>query len=235
MKAILFDLDGTLLPMDSKIFEKLYFKSLTDYFQDLMPREKLFECVWASTKKMLLNDGKMNNKSVFEEDFINFVEDIELYMNRFMKYYETDFESVKASTKEEPLVSDVVRILKKKGYRLILATNPLFPLKAVEKRIEWAGLDKEDFDHVTHYDISTSCKPNLSYYEEILDKMNIKADECYMIGNDVEEDMIASELGMKTFLVTPNMIKRSDQNKNWNYEGNYLDLYNWASQLSEAD
>lgn len=234
MEAILFDLDGTLLPMDTKVFEKLYFSSLGDYFMDLIEKEKLIEYVWISTKKMLTNDGNKINRVAFEDEFRKYVNNLDEYMVRFNNYYETSFEVVKSSTRSEPLVKDIVNILKLKGYKLVLATNPLFPLNAVEKRIKWAGLSIDDFIHITHFDVSTSCKPRLSYYMEILKEINIPANNCYMIGNDTKEDMVASELGMKTFLVTPNLIQTSEQEKCWNHEGDYVDLYKWANNLPDA-
>ena len=89
-----------------------------------------------------------------------------------------------------------------KGYGVVLATNPLFPLCAIETRLEWAGLGADDFRLVTHYYNSTFCKPNPGYYSEILTKINKSPGQCLMAGNSPSEDMISGTLGMETFLVT---------------------------------
>lgn len=231
MKAILFDLDGTLLPMNTKKFHDLYFSSLGNYFDDLMNKEEFVESVWIATLKMLNDETEKQNKVIFENEFKKHVSDLELYMERFNNYYETEFEVVKGSTSEEPIVKKIIKMLKDKGYLLILATNPLFPLNAVEKRIEWAGLDHEDFVHITHFENSNSCKPNKLYYENILRKFNLESSDCYMVGNDVSDDMVAKNIGLKTFLLTPHILNMTNDEPTWDHEGDYGDLFNWADEL----
>ena len=82
-------------------------------------------------------------------------------------------------------------------------------MTATESRMKWAGLDSGDFEYVSSYENSHFCKPSLGYYREILDKLSIRADECLMVGNDADEDMIAKELGMQVFLLTDCLINKS--------------------------
>ena len=91
---------------------------------------------------------------------------------------------------------------------MVLATNPLFPAIATHSRIRWAGLNPDDFEHITTYENSSYCKPNPDYYREILSKLNLKPEECVMVGNDTVEDMIAETLGMKVFLLTDCLINK---------------------------
>ena len=93
-------------------------------------------------------------------------------------------------------------MLKAEGIRVALATNPIFPAVATESRIRWAGLSPEDFELYTTYENIGYCKPNLDYYREILRRLNLTAEDCMMVGNDVREDMVAAQLGMETFLLT---------------------------------
>ena len=97
------------------------------------------------------------------------------------------------------------------GLRVALATNPLFPRVATHSRIRWAGLEPEDFELVTTYESSRFCKPNLRYYEEILDQLQVQPGECLMVGNDADEDMVAERLGMRVFLLTDCLINRHEQ------------------------
>ena len=66
MKAVLFDLDGTLLPMDQDVFNKAYFGALS---KKLAPRgyepKSFIDSVWAGVIAMLRNDGKNTNEQVF--------------------------------------------------------------------------------------------------------------------------------------------------------------------------
>ncbi|MCD8004324.1 MAG: HAD hydrolase-like protein, partial [Oscillospiraceae bacterium] len=93
-------------------------------------------------------------------------------------------------------------------YGLILATNPIFPAPAVEHRIHWAGLEPGDFQMYTSYESSRHCKPNPAYYQDILEQQGLKPEQCLMVGNDVEEDMVAASLGLEVFLLTPCLICR---------------------------
>ena len=92
-----------------------------------------------------------------------------------------------------------------------MATNPIFPAIATESRIRWAGLEPEEFELYTTYENTCYCKPNPDYYRDLLQRLDCQAEECLMIGNDVEEDMIAESIGMKVFLLTDCMIKKKER------------------------
>ena len=114
--------------------------------------------------------------------------------------------------------------LARKGRRVVLATNPIFPTAATESRIRWAGLRPEDFELYTTYESIGFCKPNLDYYRELLRRLDLQAGDCLMVGNDVEEDMVASQLGMSVFLLTDCMINRRAQDISAFPHGNFDDL-----------
>ena len=174
LKVILFDLDGTLLPMDQDEFIKSYFgllaKRLSNYGYD---PKKLIESVWGGTMAMVQNDGKNTNEYIFWDFFKkiygdNVIDDI----TKFEEFYKTDFQLVQNVCGYLEDANKTIKDLKQQGYRLVLATNPIFPSIATESRIKWAGLDINDFEYVTTYENSSYCKPNLKYYQEILDKIN---------------------------------------------------------------
>ena len=94
----------------------------------------------------------------------------------------------------------------------MLATNPLFPKVGIEARLGWIGLTCDDFSLVTTYENMHYCKPNPKYYETILNKFNLNAERCIMIGNNVEEDIIsAKSIGLDTYLVTDCLICKGDK------------------------
>ena len=109
--------------------------------------------------------------------------------------------------------------LKSKGYRLIVATNPLFPEIATMSRIQWSGLDSHLFDEITTYEDYHYAKPNIKYYQEILEKFNIDPKDCLMVGNDAQEDLVVRELGIPTYLITDHLIDRSNGNYQSDYQG----------------
>lgn len=68
--TILFDLDGTLLPMDQELFIKTYFKALAARFAPLgYDPQKLINGVWKGTQAMVKNTGEQirDNIPVFED------------------------------------------------------------------------------------------------------------------------------------------------------------------------
>jgi FMN phosphatase YigB (HAD superfamily) len=128
-------------------------------------------------------------------------------------------------------IKESVSILKLKGYTVVLATNPLFPEKAIHHRIRWAGFEPEDFSYISTFEKNHYCKPELKYYEEILKDIDKKPYDCLMVGNDVEEDIIAKKLGLTTYLITNNILHRTDEEIITDYSGEYEDFYKFASEL----
>ena len=184
--TVLFDLDGTLLPMDQDEFVNTYMGLLA---RKMAPHgydaNHLIAAVWAGTSAMVENDGAKTNEEAFWDDFCTI----------FGQTARNDL----------PLFEEFYA----KGVTAALATNPLFPAIATRQRIRWAGLDPEDFALVTTYENSRHCKPNPAYYRDILAALGRDPGQCLMVGNDVGEDMVpAREVGMQVFLLTDCIINK---------------------------
>ena len=213
-KVILFDLDGTLLPMNQDEFTKAYFYALIKKLVELglpakTPEEQkaLAGAVWSGTRAMMNNDGTCTNEERFFLDFSTITGiDISYLRPTFDGFYQNEFNEISAVCGKNPLIPSIISELKGREYRVAVATNPLFPLRANEMRLKWAGLSLSDFEYCTCYENSCYCKPKLEYYRGILDVLDVYADECIMVGNDVREDMVARELGMGVFLITDYII-----------------------------
>lgn len=207
-KAILFDLDATLLPMDQDFFIKAYFKSLAEKLARYGYEPKqLMNALFLGIDAMINNDGSQTNENAFWGKFKTVfgdkaTNDITLHE----EYYKNDFDALKCVCGYNTKANEVVKYLKSKGVRVILATNPVFPTVATYKRIAWAGLNKDDFELITTYENSSYCKPNPKYYTEILDKVGLSPRDCIMVGNDTRDDMSAKETGMDVFLLTDCLI-----------------------------
>jgi FMN phosphatase YigB (HAD superfamily) len=124
-----------------------------------------------------------------------------------------------------------IKMLKEKGYKLVIATNPLLPLQANLKRISWAGLNYKDFSHITCFEKSTFCKPRIEFYQEVLKTINKKPSECLMVGNDVLEDLVIQKLGVETYLITDCIINKHNQPFESNYTGNYNEFFSFVQTL----
>ncbi len=230
-KAVLFDLDGTLLPLDQVIFVKTYFGLLAKRLSAIgYEPSALINSIWAGTEAMVKNDGSKTNEAVFWDKFASiFGEKSRDDIVYFSEFYEKDFDLVSSSTGFSPLAKTVVSMVKSNGVRTILATNPIFPSVATKKRVVWAGLLPSDFELITTYENSRHSKPNLQYYKDILEQISLKPEECIMVGNDVGEDMVASKLGMKVFLLTDHLINKDGDDITKFPHGGFSELIDFLS------
>ena len=232
MKTVLFDLDGTLLPLDQDVFVKVYFGGLAKKLAPLGYDPKaLVDGVWAGTVAMAKNDGSKTNEEAFWECFCGLVRaDARKDEPVFEDYYRVEFQAVKEVCGFDYRAAEIVRYLKDRGCRLALATNPLFPAVATESRIRWAGLDLADFDLVTTYENSCHCKPNPDYYRDILEALGEVPENCIMVGNDAEEDMAAEKLGMEVFLLTDCLLNRKNADISAYPQGSFPELLDFLKE-----
>lgn len=208
INTILFDLDGTLLPMDQEKFVNGYFKMLA---AKLAPYgyepQQLINAILAGIEAMIKNDGSQLNEDAFWKRFVEIYGDKVLTDKPvFEDFYKNEFQDARSFCGFNPKAAETVRSLKDKGYRVVLATNPLFPSIATESRIRWAGLEPSEFDLYTTYENTSYCKPNLDYYRDILKRIDCRPEECLVVGNDVGEDMVVEALGLQVFLLTDCLI-----------------------------
>ncbi|NLZ76567.1 MAG: HAD family hydrolase [Spirochaetales bacterium] len=206
--TVLFDLDGTLLPLNQDRFALGYFElfsrqsALLGYDAQVMGRG-----LQAGLRAMMANDGAMTNKERFDSVFASVTGyDAQEMNERFLPFYEGMFETLVEHAAPTPLARTIVDGLASGGYRLVLATNPVFPKVGTLTRMRWAGLFEEDFVCVTTYEEFSYTKPHPGYYRQVVDRLGLDPARCLMVGNDVVEDMVALELGMKTYLVTDCLI-----------------------------
>lgn len=204
IKAVLFDLDGTLLPMKQENFIKCYFKLLATKLASLgYDPETVVDSVWKGVGSMIKNDGSCINEDAFWNTLSEiYGKDCAKDKDELHLFYQNEFNQVKEVCGTQPASREVVELAKQKGLKVILATNPLFPAVVTRSRMSWVNLYPEDFAYYTTYENAHYCKPNPRYYQELLEQTGLQAKECLMVGNDAHEDMIASTLGMKVFLLT---------------------------------
>ena len=130
-KNYLFDLDGTLLPMDMEKFVKLYFSSLCKRCTPVIKIEPdaLIKAMWAGTDAMTKNDNSRTNREAFWETAGKVSgADLEKFDDLFTDYYENEFIVPKDATSFTPYAKKSIDFIKKNGGRLIAATNPIFRL-----------------------------------------------------------------------------------------------------------
>ncbi len=233
IKAVFFDLDGTLLPMEQEVFISAYLGGLV---KTLAPKgynpDAIGQALWSSTRQMMKNDGKTSNEEVFWNSFSAILgDDVREEEALLRRFYENDFQSIKSLMGYTPRAKEIVEKLKSAGMTVVLATSPLFPKIATDSRIRWAGLEPSDFAYVTTYENSNFCKPNPEYYTELLRKMGLTAEECLMVGNDVGDDMVAETVGMTVFLLTDCLINKQGRDINDFKHGDFNAMCEYLENL----
>lgn len=227
--TVLFDLDGTLLPMKQQEFMQVYFSLLGKKCAAFgYAPEEIQAAVWNGTKAMVQNDGTQSNEQRFWQSFAQQMgEEVLKLKPELEQFYSREFHGAKVATRENPVAVKLLRELKAKGFTLVLATNPLFPLRAIHARLSWIGVPLEVFDLVTTYEDSHFCKPNTEYYTEILQKIHKYPDKCLMVGNDVKEDGCVRKLGMEFYLVNDEVLNADGEDMAGMQSGSFDDMCYW--------
>jgi FMN phosphatase YigB (HAD superfamily) len=238
IRHLLFDLDGTLLPVEADFFFYHYMSALRPNFSRLLPPEEFDRNLLGSTKRMMSDaDPSLTNEEVFWRDFSARTGYPRAKLEPvFQQFYEGQFSAIKKHIKAE-LPGPARGILENAlaaGFSLIIATNAIFPETAIRERLAWINCQDLPFAFITTFEKMHFCKPNPYYYQEILDILQISPRNCLMIGNDPEEDLTAAILGMKTCLVTDYLVPREKPAHPPNYSCRLTELPGLLADLAPA-
>lgn len=206
IKAILFDLDDTLLGNEVNRFMDGYFGLLSDYARPIMDAGPFVEKLVSATQSTIHNtDPRLTNADVFWSNFLDATDldraELEPF---FVRFYETEFPRLQAATQPVPAAVDVVHRSFDLGLKVVIATNPLFPRTAIEQRLAWAGVPATTYDYalITTYENMHATKPQPAYYEEIVARIDVRPQEALMVGDDWKNDIVpAAAVGLHTYWV----------------------------------
>jgi len=204
IRAILFDLDDTLLENNMERFLRAYFGLLAPHVAAYVPPEIFMPALLAATRAMVENtDSTVTNRQAFITDFFPRVSrTADEMMPLFDDFYATQFGKLRSQARRLPEARATVQAAFEAGYDVVIATNPLFPETAIRQRMEWADVADFPFRLVTSYEIMHSCKPHPRYYTEIAERIGRQPGECVMIGDDWGNDIApAMRAGMRVYWV----------------------------------
>ena len=232
-KAVLFDLDGTLLPMDNDLFIKVYFGKLGATMAEYGILPEVFKkALWGGIAAMQENDGRATNEVLFWETFEAICGNLtEHQRSAFDYFYENIFKTVEEITEKNPCSREALDYLHEKNIPCVLATAPVFPETATRQRAGWNNISLSDFSLVTTYENSRHTKPSLDYYRDILDELGVSGEECLLIGNDAHDDLVASELGITVFLITDYLINRQNKDISSVNKGSYPEMVAYLKSI----
>ena len=206
MRAILFDLDGTLLDLDLSSFLERYFRALDDAARPLFPdgtgHSRFMAALHAAVGRMMEQHPGVTNQRVFFNDLRDATGfDLEAHWHVFEGFYRDVFPSLAGDARPAKGARRVLELAHGLGLKTAIATNPIFPRIAVDHRIAWAGLADMPIDAVTTYETMEACKPHPGYFRQTAHLLRVDTTECMMVGDDRMLDIPASDVGMTTFYV----------------------------------
>ncbi len=211
MRAILFDLDGTLLDIDLGAFLRRYFAALGSVAERHFPGAGVMPAVIASTEAMQLPHPGRTNRQVFNQDFVARTGvDMDEHWDVFERFYVEDFPALGDGGRPAKGALRAVDTARAVGVEVVVATQPIFPRRAIEARLAWAGLENEGLEILTTYENMHACKPQPEYFREAAAMVGCSPSECLMVGDDRFLDMPAADTGMRTFYVGPDTAVHAD-------------------------
>jgi FMN phosphatase YigB (HAD superfamily) len=237
---LLLDLDDTLLSNRMQSFQPAYLKAIGKHLARHFPPDKMIRELLASTQKMLSNNRPDQTlEEVFDSSFYPALgvtkQDLKYDIDCF---YSEVFPSLKSLTAPRPEAKKLIEMALRKGWRLVVATNPLFPKTAILQRLGWAGFSTNEvpFDLIPSYETFHFAKPNPAYFTEILAQLGAPSDPVLMIGNDFEMDILpAIQSGLPAFWLTFHNESGTPPSIQPTGIGDLPDLIDWLEGIDPAD
>jgi FMN phosphatase YigB (HAD superfamily) len=207
--TLLIDLDETLLVNSPETFVPAYFQKLAAHLEAYAQPTAMIQALKAGTHQMVQNlQPDCSLKEVFESVFYPSLHlqprEVEAVIGQF---YKEVFPSLKKLTKPMPGAVELMESAFQRGYRVAIATTPLFPLTAGLQRLDWAGLSPERFPFalVASFESFHFTKPHPAFFAEVLAQMGWPENPVLVVGDDLINDIQpAQAIGLPTYWVDSN-------------------------------
>jgi FMN phosphatase YigB (HAD superfamily) len=204
--TLLLDLDDTLLSNNIDTFVPAYLKALGKHLNTFVAPDKMVHDLLAATQVMLANNtAELNLERSFDQVFYPAIGQSKTELRPMLEqFYDEVFPTLASLTAQRPEAIQLVNYAIRHGHTLVVATNPIFPRKAILHRITWAGLSLEHtpFSLVTDYEGFHFAKPNPAFFTEILAQLGWPNQPAVVIGNSLEDDLLpAAQVGLPAYWV----------------------------------
>ena len=203
--TLLFDLDDTLLDTNLDAFMPAYFQALSQHMANHITPNVMLRALIAGVNLMYESEDPTRTlEEIFNADFyarLGFTRHDLIHV--IEEFYDQVFPSLSQHTRQRPEAVSLIEWARSRGYRIAIATDPLFPRQATYHRLRWAGFDPERFELVSSFEHFHFTKAHPAYYAEVLGRLGWPEGSILMVGNDITRDLIpAHRLGLKTFFVS---------------------------------
>ncbi len=208
IKVVLLDLDDTLLDNPTEPFARHMIAALDAFLTEQAGWRDSRNSITAALRAVMENgDPLLSNLDVFLAGLEkSWSLPTAKKLACFAAFYQEVFPRLRKIVQPRAAAPGLVHWLTEAGYRVVIATNPIFTAEAVTQRLAWAGLPDEPaaYAFVTHMANMHFTKPHPHYYEEILARVGANAEEALMVGDDWQNDIVpAEQAGLNTFWIRP--------------------------------
>ncbi|MCC6957924.1 MAG: DinB family protein [Anaerolineales bacterium] len=198
---LLLDLDDTLLKNNIDEFLPKYLDAFSSYLGGAIDPQRFVKSLMAGSQAMVQNRlPDCTLKEVFDAVFFPLAG---LTPGEFQpvadRFYQEKFPDLHNLTEPVPQAQEMVKEALRRGYRLAVTTNPLFPLAAILQRLKWANLpaDQYPFELISSYETFHFTKPDPAYFAEVLGRLGWPEGPVVVVGDDLTRDIIpAQSLGL---------------------------------------
>ncbi len=234
-KALLLDLDNTLLRNDMETFVPAYLSALAEFMADHFSPDFLIAHLMRATRAMMSDtDPSRTNREAFDAVFFPAIGRTRRELEPiFEAFYATRFPQLRSLTRPDPAARPLVEWAFEQGFQVAIATNPLFPRTAIEQRLEWAGVPPSEFPYalITSYEHMHATKPHPAYYLEIAQRLGRVPGECLMVGDEWELDVEpALQIGMGAFWISGSGEGPPDGGEHLLGMGSLAEFYRWVKE-----
>jgi len=199
IRAILLDMDDTLLhyPQGTDAFVRRYLELAEAFFAQEVGEPNIGAVLRRAVRQTIASqDPTRRNDSFYQQAVSTHLH------TAFERFHETAYPQLARMAQPIPHAAAMIADLRERGYEVVIATNPLFPQKPIEQRLEWAGIDPALPTRITHGGNSHFTKPSPHYYEEIMAELDYEPYEAIMVGDNWQNDILpAAQTGMATFWI----------------------------------
>jgi len=204
IKAVLLDMDNTVLKNPDRAFATAFLTKFEQHFETNLAVQGsalVFRRLISLFSRGRIGDESNSELTVrtMAETTGQSPEKIRTTLNQF---YDEIYPFLQSCIQPVAGVVKLIEELRDAGHKVIIATNPIYPASAVKQRLMWANLPAQDadYDFITSADNMHYAKPDPAYFAEILGRIGVEPDETIMVGDSFRNDIRpAQTIGIHTY------------------------------------
>jgi FMN phosphatase YigB (HAD superfamily) len=234
--TLLVDLDDTLIKNDINEFLPHYLKAWGRVIAPYLDPEQFVRRLLAATKVMVANRSPdCTLQEAFDAAFFpRLGMDATQFRQLADEFYAQVYPELRLLTQPAPGAAEFIQAAQLRGYPVMVATNPLFPLTAIEQRLAWAGLPVEQvpFSLIASYETFHFAKPDPAFFAEALGLLGWPEQPAVIVGDDLTNEVAAGhQVGLPVFWIARNGAQPPAEADGPAGRGQVSDVLPWLDRL----